>query len=141
MTADVKLSVELEVAGQRMGRLSVDADLQPGAYLLYEGQTYAVLERRHQYQFRRGRYRLCKVVLHLQPVSRATEQSWVDGDWVLGKADCRFSAQSRLVRCAVNPAGPCEGCTAYEPATDEPATAKGLSPTVNRAPLAKSQPD
>ncbi|MEO1589771.1 MAG: DUF6464 family protein [Cyanobacteria bacterium J06632_22] len=73
-----------------------------------------VLERRHRYQFRSGRYRLGQVVLQVQLLRGIEERSWTDQGWVLGNATCRFSAQSPLVRCAVNPAGPCKGCSAYD---------------------------
>lgn len=32
----------------------------------------------------------------------------------IGDATCLYSAQSRQLRCAVNPSGPCEGCRYYE---------------------------
>jgi len=32
----------------------------------------------------------------------------------LGDATCRFNAKSALIRCAVNPNGPCEGCRHYQ---------------------------
>lgn len=33
---------------------------------------------------------------------------------LLGDASCRFNARSPYLRCAVNPAGPCESCRHYE---------------------------
>ncbi|QKQ75636.1 DUF6464 family protein [Nostoc sp. TCL240-02] len=32
----------------------------------------------------------------------------------LGLRTCKYNAGSRMLRCAVNPCGPCEGCTHYE---------------------------
>ncbi|UBF25839.1 DUF6464 family protein [Kovacikia minuta CCNUW1] len=99
---------------QSLGNIRLDWTPQPGAYLDLQGQTYAVLERCHRYQLRAGRYRLHKVSLYVQSAERPLEKSWVDGRWVVGEASCRFSARSELIRCAVNPAGPCEGCRYYE---------------------------
>lgn len=32
----------------------------------------------------------------------------------LGLRTCKYNARSRMIRCAVNPCGPCEGCSHYE---------------------------
>ncbi|MEH2393892.1 MAG: DUF6464 family protein [Nostoc sp.] len=38
-----------------------------------------------------------------------------DSDYVgLGLRTCKYNAGSRMLRCAVNPCGPCEGCQHYE---------------------------
>ncbi|NJK27893.1 MAG: hypothetical protein HC925_04315 [Coleofasciculaceae cyanobacterium SM2_3_26] len=34
----------------------------------------------------------------------------------IGDTTCRYNARSSHLRCAVNPAGPCEGCLSYEAA-------------------------
>lgn len=98
-----------------IGNLQLDWSPQPGAYLDVEGETYTVLERRHRYQLKAGRYQLHKIALYVQSAPRPTEQSFVAGRWVLGDVNCRFNAHSELLRCAVNPAGPCNGCRCYEP--------------------------
>lgn len=40
-------------------------------------------------------------------------------DWrvksAIGDPSCRYSANSQVLRCAVNPCGPCEDCKDYEP--------------------------
>jgi hypothetical protein len=97
-----------------LGNVQLDWAPQPGTYLDLKGQTYAVLERCHRYQLKAGRYRLHKVSLYVQSAERPTEKSLVDGRWVVGEASCRFSAKSELIRCAVNPRGPCDGCRYYE---------------------------
>ena len=33
----------------------------------------------------------------------------------IGDPSCRFNARSPYIRCAVNPCGPCENCSQYEP--------------------------
>ncbi|HEY9813614.1 MAG TPA: DUF6464 family protein [Candidatus Sericytochromatia bacterium] len=99
---------------QTIGNIHLDWTPQPGNYLDIEGKTYAVLERRHRYQLRSGRYQLQKIALYVQSAPRPTEQSLVNGHWVLGDANCRFNAHSELLRCAVNPQGPCDRCRFYE---------------------------
>ncbi|HIK11590.1 MAG TPA: hypothetical protein IGS52_15250 [Oscillatoriaceae cyanobacterium M33_DOE_052] len=37
------------------------------------------------------------------------------GEGLIGNQSCRFNAHSQYIRCAVNPAGPCEECSHYEP--------------------------
>jgi Family of unknown function (DUF6464) len=99
---------------QSLGSVQLDWTPQPGNYLDLEGQTYAVIERRHRYQLNWGRYRLHKIALYVQSAPPPTERSFIEGRWVLGDAKCRFNARSELIRCAVNPEGPCDRCRFYE---------------------------
>ncbi|MBW4418290.1 MAG: hypothetical protein KME13_03565 [Myxacorys californica WJT36-NPBG1] len=101
---------------QSLGNVHLDWSPQPGTYFDLEGQTYTVLERRHRYQLRSGRYRLHKIAIYVQKTQHPVERSLVAGRWVLGDATCAYSARSEIVRCAVNPEGPCEGCRYYDPA-------------------------
>lgn len=97
-----------------LGTLHLDWSPQPGAYLDLEGQTYTVLERRHRYHLKAGRYRLHKIALYVQTAQRSDEKTLMNGRWVLGDATCCFNAHSELIRCAVNPNGPCKDCRYYE---------------------------
>lgn len=97
-----------------LGKVQLDWTPQPGNYLDFEGKTYAVLERRHRYQLKSGRYRLYNIVIYVQSAQRPVEKTLVAGRWVVGDATCRFNAYSEIIRCAVNPHGPCESCRFYE---------------------------
>ncbi|CAC5344840.1 MULTISPECIES: DUF6464 family protein [Planktothrix] len=97
-----------------LGRICLDWTPQPGHYLNFQGQTYTVLERRHRYQLKSGRYRLHKISLYVQSVQRPEDRTLIDGHWILGNANCRFNAYSELIRCAVNPLGPCQECRFFE---------------------------
>ncbi|PLZ84756.1 hypothetical protein CEN44_23920 [Fischerella muscicola CCMEE 5323] len=99
---------------QSLGSVKLDWTPQPGNYLELEGKTYAVLERRHRYQLKSGRYRLHKIALYVQSAKRPEEKSWLDGRWIIGNPSCRYNARSEIIRCAVNPEGPCESCRYYE---------------------------
>ncbi|MBD2775675.1 DUF6464 family protein [Iningainema tapete] len=99
---------------QTLGSVQLDWAPQPGNYLDLEGKTYAVLERRHRYQFKAGRYRLQNIALYVQSAKRPSEKSLFQGRWVVGDASCRYNAHSEIIRCAVNPEGPCETCRFYE---------------------------
>ena len=88
---------------------------QPGSYLDLNGRTYAVLERRHRYQYTGGRYQLRKIALFVQATDRPSETSVINGQWVIGDVSCAYNAQSSLIRCAINPEGPCQNCTSYKP--------------------------
>ncbi|MGK7876073.1 MAG: DUF6464 family protein [Xenococcaceae cyanobacterium] len=100
---------------QLLGKLKLDWMPQPGNYLDLKGETYTVLERHHHYQYKVGGYCLRKISLYVQSAPRLTEKSLIDGRWVIGDVSCRFNAKSEILRCAVNPAGPCEGCRSHEP--------------------------
>ncbi|BAZ41147.1 hypothetical protein NIES4101_71090 [Calothrix sp. NIES-4101] len=99
---------------QSLGSIKLDWMPQPGNYLDFQGKTYAVLERRHRYQLKSGRYHLQTIALYVQSAKRPVEKTLVKGRWVIGDATCRYNASSELVRCAVNPDGPCESCCYYE---------------------------
>jgi len=99
---------------QSLGSVQLDWTPQPGNYLDLEGKTYAVLERRHRYQLKAGRYRLLYIALYVQSAKQPTEKSLVKGRWVIGDANCRYNAHSEIIRCAVNPDGPCKSCRLYE---------------------------
>ncbi|MEG3933406.1 MULTISPECIES: DUF6464 family protein [unclassified Microcoleus] len=99
---------------QYLGSLRLDWTPQPGNYVDLEGQTYAVLERHHRYQLKSGRYRLQKIALYVQSATPPTERTFVSGIWVIGDASCRFNARSEILRCAVNPNGPCNCCCDYQ---------------------------
>lgn len=48
--------------------------------------------------------------IHLDP-----NQQYIEGmGYMVGDITCRFNAQSSYIRCAVNPLGPCEGCSHYQ---------------------------
>ena len=101
-----------------LGNVYLDWTPQPGSYLAFEGKTYAVLERRHRYHLKTNRYRLQKVDLYVQIAQPPDERSFLRNCWVLGDVTCRYNAQSELVRCAVNPSGPCKSCRFYESRTE-----------------------
>ncbi|MGB8700591.1 MAG: DUF6464 family protein [Thermosynechococcaceae cyanobacterium] len=100
---------------ETLTHLYLDWEPQPGAYLDLEGQTYLVLERRHRYRLASGQYRLYQVALYVQKSQAPVERSLWDGHWVLGDATCQFNTRSPLLRCAVNPSGPCDRCLHYQP--------------------------
>jgi hypothetical protein len=99
-----------------LGHLYLDWNPQPGAYLEVEGQTYMVLERRHRYLLRSGRYQLHKIALYVQKCEIPADISLLDGRWVIGDITCSYNARSELVRCAINPSGLCDRCVHYQPA-------------------------
>lgn len=99
---------------QVLGQVALDWTPQPGSYFDFDGQTYTVLERRHRYHLKSGRYCLAKMAVYVQTAERPDEKSFVAGRWVIGDANCRYNARSELLRCAVNPEGPCEGCPHFD---------------------------
>ena len=49
------------------------------------------------------------------PRPRDPDEHFVDGiGLVIGDITCQLNARSPYIRCAPNPAGPCEGCREYE---------------------------
>jgi hypothetical protein len=80
-----------------------------------------VLERSHRYQLKVDRYHLHEIALYVQPFQNSTDKSLLEGRWVIGDITCTYNARSELIRCAVNPGGPCDRCVHYQPfASQEP---------------------
>ena len=103
---DDRLISRLEVAGL--------ADVPfPGRWLRHEGASYLVLQRRHRYRLRQGRYELAAVALQVKTEQQPADARKWCGQWVIGDPSCRFNARSPLLRCAVMPDGPCECCAHY----------------------------
>jgi hypothetical protein len=117
MESNSLLPTEIVLSNTRstLGHLYLNWNPQPGAYLELEGQTYLVLERKHRYLLKSGRYQLHKIALHVQKAHPLVEKSLVDGRWVIGDPTCTYNARSELLRCAVNPSGPCDRCIHYQP--------------------------
>ena len=97
-----------------LGKIYLDGMPQPGNYIDLEGKTYMILERRHRYQLRRGKYNLFKILGYVQLVPENVEKNFVNGRWIIGDGSCKYNAGSEIIRCAVNPHGPCEGCRFWE---------------------------
>jgi hypothetical protein len=117
MESNLLLPTEVILSNTRstLGHLYLDWNPQPGAYLEVEGQTYLVLERKHRYLLKSGRYQLHKISLYVQKTHTPAEKSLVDGRWVIGDTSCTYNARSELLRCTVNPGGPCDRCIHYHP--------------------------
>lgn len=101
--------------GDTLGQVHLDWTPQPGNHIEFAGSMYQVLERRHRYRLKANRYQLHKIALYIQPVQKPEETHLIDNRWIIGEPSCRFNARSEMIRCAVNPAGPCKGCKDYEP--------------------------
>ena len=99
---------------QSLGKIYLDWHPQPGNSIEFKEKTYVILERHHHYQYQIGGYCLQKISLHVQESYHQDEKTLVQGRWVMGDASCRFNAHSEIIRCAVNPPGPCRNCRYYE---------------------------
>jgi len=63
--------------------------------------------------------------VHSEPPTVATWQTILQGDrglhyvegvgYIIGDATCQLNARSSYLRCAVNPSGPCNSCSNYQP--------------------------
>jgi Family of unknown function (DUF6464) len=98
-----------------LSHLHLNWEPQPGAYLEVEGKTYMVLERRHRYRLKSGRYELRRIAIYVQPFQSPDEPSLLEGRWVIGDIDCAYNARSEVLRCAINPSGPCDRCPHFQP--------------------------
>lgn len=64
---------------------------------------------------RRSQTRIRYQSIHSTQTLSSPEQHEVEGlGLIIGDLSCRFNARSPYLRCAVNPDGPCQGCSAYQ---------------------------
>jgi hypothetical protein len=88
----------------------------PGRWLLHDGRSFLVLQRRHRYNLRNGIYELAAVALQVKAERQPADARPFGQGWVIGDPSCRYNARSPLLRCAVLPDGPCERCSHFRPA-------------------------
>jgi len=113
--ASLPTEIILSHPRQSLGKIQLESQPQPGQQVHIDGRTYRILERHHHYQYKVGGYYLNKISLYVQSVDFPEETTFLEGKWVIGDITCKYNARSELLRCAVNPNGPCEGCRYYEP--------------------------
>ena len=82
----------------------------PGQWFFHKQISYLVMQRKHRYKLRSGRYELSSIVLLVKLQKQPADAQLVGHGWVIGDPDCRFNALSPLLRCAVVPDGPCDFC-------------------------------
>lgn len=52
----------------------------------------------------------------LKLLDNNTDLHYIDGmGYMIGDITCDLNARSPYLRCAMNPMGPCDGCSAYAP--------------------------
>ena len=109
--------VELRQLGSErlLDRIELEDSPHPGRWFEHEARSYLVLQRRHRYTLRSGRYQLASVVLLVKQQHQPVDARRYGHGWVIGDPNCRFNALSPLLRCAVLPEGPCEQCLHHEP--------------------------
>jgi hypothetical protein len=114
------MQVELRLSGStrllaRLDRGESQAIPQPGLWMTWESRPFLVLQRRHRYRLRHGRYELSSIALEVKPQAQPEDAQWWKGQWVIGDPSCHFNARSPLLRCAVLPEGPCARCAHFQP--------------------------
>jgi hypothetical protein len=82
----------------------------PGLWMEVDHQPLLVMQRRHRYTLRNGRYHLTSIALEVKQQARPADAVWWNGQWVIGDPGCHFNALSPFLRCAVLPEGPCSSC-------------------------------
>ncbi len=105
--------IELLAPDRVLGQMVLEGNPQPGQCIEVDGIFYRILERRHCYHLKKGKYHLHKAVLRLQPLEHQDLHLW-QGQWVIGNPECKYNARSELLRCAVNPNGVCSSCPHFE---------------------------
>lgn len=111
--SSLRTEIILSHSHSTLGYQYLDWNLQPGGYLEIDGQPYLVLERKHRYLLKSGRYQLHQIALYVQQCSIPVERSLLNGQWLIGDITCLYNAHSEVLRCAVNPTGPCDRCPHY----------------------------
>ncbi|WP_017327291.1 DUF6464 family protein [Synechococcus sp. PCC 7336] len=113
--------------GETFEKLRLNWTPYPGHTIQLGNNTYTILEKRHYYQLRAGRYVLDAIRAFVRPAPEAAElvpgngdreRSLMNGQWVIGDSTCEYNARSPLLRCAPNPLGPCAGCTSFQPRSE-----------------------
>ena len=110
---DLTFEIQLTDSEVSLGSYRLVSDPFPGMDVLINGQTYLVMERRHRYRFKMGRYTLSHILLLVKSVHNDEDKSWLDGHWGIGDMTCQFNARSPFLRCAIQADGPCR-CPSFQ---------------------------
>ena len=116
--SDIPTEIHVCHPPRSLGSVYLEGVPQPGSQVEVEGKLYTVLERRHRYQLQTNRYHLHRIVLTVQPM--APDAVNIAGNWSIGDINCQYNARSALLRCAINPEGPCQGCVFFVSARSIP---------------------
>ena len=113
MNVELRLSGSSRLLAQRdIGELS--AVPQPGLWLDWGFGPLLVLQRRHRYRLKDGRYQLASIALEVKQQRRPEDAQWWNGQWVIGNPNCYYNALTPSLRCAVLPEGPCSSCSHFK---------------------------
>jgi hypothetical protein len=110
MLVELRQSINLVL----LDRMEMIDPPMPGQWFVHDQASYLVMQRRHRYKLRSGRYELSSIVLLVKAQKQPADAHFVGHGWVIGDSDCRFNALSPLLRCAVLPDGPCDRCAHRE---------------------------
>ncbi|WP_299410290.1 DUF6464 family protein [Acaryochloris sp. IP29b_bin.148] len=116
--ANILTEIHLCQPPRSLGYVHLEGVPQPGSPVELEGQQYTILERRHRYRLQANHYQLHHIALYVQPLI-SSELNPAGG---VGDVNCQYNAQSALLRCAINPDGPCQDCMFFVPKPSEPAS-------------------
>lgn len=113
------MHVELRLSGSdrlvaRIEMSELHSVPQPGLWMQWGAQAYLVLQRRHRYRLRKGKYELSSIALEVKQQVQPADAQWWNQQWVIGNPNCHFNARSPLLRCAVLPEGPCSTCSHFK---------------------------
>ena len=109
--SDIPTEIYLGHPPRSLGCIHLAGVPQPGSQVEVEGQRYTVLERHHRYQLRTSQYQLHHIALYVQPMVAGE----VNKAGSIGDPTCQYNAHSVLLRCAINPDGPCQDCIFFAP--------------------------
>jgi hypothetical protein len=111
------VDIRLSGSDQLFGRVEIEEPQRipgPGHWMEVDGHPLLVMQRRHRYTLRDGRYHLTSVALEVKQQARPADSEWWNGQWVIGNPSCHFNALSPFLRCAVLPEGPCSSCGHFQ---------------------------
>jgi hypothetical protein len=97
-------------SSEMFDEIRLDWTPHPGHFLQIGTQGYLILEKRHSYHLRDGRYCLVAIRAYVRPTDQLPSHP---EQGVIGDPSCRYNALTPLLRCSVKPDGPCAGCLHY----------------------------
>ena len=80
---------------------------EPGNWFLIDTDSFFIFQKSNRYKLINGCYQLCNVNLLVKYQHKPIDSFYYKNRWVIGDHSCIYNAKSPLLRCAVNPVGPC----------------------------------
>ena len=94
-------------------KINIDMTPEPGNWFILDNDSFFIYSKTNRYKLVDGIYKLSEIDLLVKYQKQPEDSTYIMNHWVIGNHECTYNALSPLLRCAVNPIGPCSECAEF----------------------------